>query len=174
MQSLNDPRVNGNKRQQRIGEDHRPNAVVLGTGFGGLWTARTLAKGQVNILLIDRHNYHTFFPLLYQVGAAELEPVDIAQPLPKIFWKRPNVRFYPGAVQEVDLSAKMVRLPGDEVPYDYLVVALGSQPNFYGIPGAAEYAFTRLIVPSDVSSGKGSLALEAVHEESQTISGRNT
>ena len=92
--------------------------------------------------LIDRHNYHTFFPLLYQVGAAELEPEDIAQPLRKIFWNRSNVRFYMGEVQEVDFSAKVVRIPDQEIHYDYLVVALGSQPNFYGIPGAAEYAFT--------------------------------
>ena len=120
----------------------RPNVVVLGSGFGGLWAARTLADGPVNVSLIDRHNYHTFFPLLYQVGAAELEPEDITQPLRKIFWKRPNVRFYLGEVQGVDLSAKVVRIPDHEIHYDYLVVALGSKPNFYGVPGLAEYAFT--------------------------------
>ena len=60
---------------------HRPTVVVLGAGFGGLWATRTLAKRPVNVVLIDRHNYHTFFPLLYQVGAAELESEDIAQPL---------------------------------------------------------------------------------------------
>jgi NADH dehydrogenase len=128
-----------NFKEQR---DHRPNVVVLGAGFGGLWAAKTLADGPVNVTLINRHNYHTFFPLLYQVGAAELEPEDIAQPLRKIFWKRPNVHFYMGEVQEVDLSMKAVRTPDQELRYDYLVVALGSQPNFYGIPGAAEYAFT--------------------------------
>ena len=121
---------------------HRSNVVVLGAGFGGLWAAKTLAKGPVNVSLIDRHNYHTFFPLLYQVGAAELDPADITQPLRKIFWNRTNVRFFLGDVQEVDLSAKVVRIPGHEISYDYLVVALGSMPNFYGIPGLAEYAFT--------------------------------
>jgi NADH dehydrogenase len=122
--------------------DPRPNVVVLGAGFGGLWAAKTLADGPVNVTLIDRHNYHTFFPLLYQVGAAELEPEDIAQPLRKIFWKRPNVHFFLGEVQEVDLSTKVVRIPEHDFHYDYLVIALGSRPNFYGIPGAAEYAFT--------------------------------
>lgn len=121
---------------------HRPNVAVLGAGFGGLWAAKTLANGPVNVSLIDRHNYHTFFPLLYQVGAAELEPEEISQPLRKIFWKRPNVRFFLGEVQDVDLSAKVVRIPGHEIHYDYLVVALGSKPNFYGIPGLAEHAFT--------------------------------
>jgi NADH:quinone reductase (non-electrogenic) len=122
--------------------DHRPNVVVLGAGFGGLWAAKTLAYGPANVLLIDRHNYHTFFPLLYQIGAAELEPEDIAQPLRKIFWKRSNVHFYLGEVQEIDLSAKAVKIPDHEIHYDYLVIALGSQPNFYGIPSVAEYAFT--------------------------------
>lgn len=145
----NYPEVEGDEEQSLTNEKggdknqaHRPNVAVLGAGFGGLWAARTLADGPVNVTLIDRHNYHTFFPLLYQVGAAELEPEDIAQPLRKIFWKRSNVRFYLGEVQEVNLSAKVVRIPGHEIHYDYLVVALGSEPNFYGIPGAAEYAFT--------------------------------
>jgi NADH dehydrogenase len=122
--------------------DHRPNVVVLGAGFSGLWAAKTLADGPVNVTLIDRHNYHTFFPLLYQVGAAELEPEDIAQPLRKIFWKRPNVHFHLGEVREVDLATKVVRIPEREFHFDYLVIALGSRPNFYGIPGAAEHAFT--------------------------------
>jgi NADH dehydrogenase len=128
-----------NIKEQR---EPRPNVVVLGAGFGGLWAAKTLADGPVNVTLIDRHNYHTFFPLLYQVGAAELEPEDIAQPLRKIFWKWPNVHFHLGEVREVDLATKVVRIPEHEFHYDYLVIALGSRPNFYGIPGAAEHAFT--------------------------------
>jgi NADH dehydrogenase FAD-containing subunit len=145
----NYPTVEGDEEQSLTNEKggdknqaHHPNVAVLGSGFGGLWAARTLADGPVNVKLIDRHNYHTFFPLLYQVGAAELEPEDIAQPLRKVFWKRSNVRFYLGEVQEVNLSAKVVRIPGHEIRYDYLVVALGSEPNFYGIPGAAEYVLT--------------------------------
>jgi NADH dehydrogenase len=137
-------KVKKNGRPSPAGDQpaERPTVAVLGSGFGGLWTAHTLAEGPVNVILIDRHNYHTFFPLLYQVGAAELEPEDIAQPLRKIFWNRPNVHFHLGEVQEVDLGAKVVRLPDHEIHYDYLVVALGSRPNFYGIPGAAEYAYT--------------------------------
>ncbi len=120
----------------------RPKIVVLGAGFAGLWAARTLADGPVNVLLVDRHNYHTFFPLLYQVAAAELEPEDIAQPLRKIFWKHPNVHFYLGQVLDIDFSAKVVRISDHEIHYDYLVVALGSKPNYYGVPGAADYAFS--------------------------------
>jgi NADH:ubiquinone reductase (H+-translocating) len=151
MQSLNENQSvdKGDGRQNRLNkksggksQTSRPNVAVLGSGFGGLWAAKTLANGPVNVMLIDHHNYHTFFPLLYQVGAAELDPEDIAQPLRKIFWKQPNVHFYLGEVKEVDLSAKAVRIPEHEIHYDYLVVALGSKPNFYGIPGADEYAFT--------------------------------
>ena len=145
----NQPEVGGDGRQilssengRKKSQPQRPNVVVLGSGFGGLWAAKTLADGPVNVTLIDRHNYHTFFPLLYQVGAAELEPEDIAQPLRKIFWKKPNVRFYMGEVQDLDLSSRVVRTTNHEIAYDYLVIALGSKPDFYGIPGAAEYAFT--------------------------------
>jgi NADH dehydrogenase len=119
----------------------RPRVVVLGAGFAGLWAARTLADGPVNVILIDRYNHHTFFPLLYQVATAELEPGAIAQPLRKIFWKKSNVHFYLGEVLDINFSAKIVRIPDHEIPYDYLVVALGSKPNYYGIPGAADYAF---------------------------------
>jgi NADH dehydrogenase len=145
----NRPKFEGDDEQRLVSENsrdknqaHRPNVVVLGAGFAGLWAARTLANGPVDVMLVDRHNYHTFFPLLYQVGAAELEPEDIAQPLRKIFWKRPNVHFYLGEVLDVDFSAKVVRIPDHEIHYDYLIVALGSKPNYYGIPGVADYAFS--------------------------------
>jgi NADH dehydrogenase len=127
----------GNRRQV-----HRPTVVVLGAGFGGLWATRTFAKHPVKVILIDRNNYHTFFPLLYQVGAAELEPEEIAQPLRKIFWNQANVRFQLGEVRGIDYSTKTVHLTHHQVQYDYLVVALGSKPNYNGIPGAAEYAFS--------------------------------
>jgi NADH dehydrogenase len=145
----NNPEGGGDEKQslgREKGGNHsqaqRPNVAVLGSGFGGLWATKALAQGPVDVSLIDRHNYHTFFPLLYQVGAAELEPEDIAQPLRKIFWNQSNVHFFLGDVQGVDLSAKVVRIPGHEIHYDYLVVGLGGKPNFFGIPGVAEYAFT--------------------------------
>jgi NADH:quinone reductase (non-electrogenic) len=144
-----DPNGGANGHKSAIHENpqtksqvRRPTVVILGAGFGGLWATRTFAKRPVNVVLIDRHNYHTFFPLLYQVGAAELEPEDIAQPLRKIFWNQGNVRFQLGEVREIDYSAKTIHLMNHQVHYDYLVIALGSKPNYYGIPGAAEYAFS--------------------------------
>src|SRR5215510_8474128 len=99
-------KVGGDEQPSRSGQKnadrsrpHRPTVVVLGAGFGGLWAARTLAEGPVDIILIDRHNYHTFFPLLYQVGAGELEPEDIAQPVRKILWKHSKVHFCLGEIE---------------------------------------------------------------------------
>jgi NADH:ubiquinone reductase (H+-translocating) len=132
--------VHENPRNGR--QVQRPTVVVLGAGFGGLWATRTFANRPVNVVLIDRHNYHTFFMLLYQVGAAELEPEDIAQPLRKILWNQANVRFHIGEVAGIDYSEKTVQLRDSRVHYDYLVVALGSKPNYYGIPGAAEFAYS--------------------------------
>jgi NADH dehydrogenase len=129
--------TNGHKNKV----DH-PTIVILGAGFGGLWATRAFANRPVNVVLIDRHNYHTFFPLLYQVGAAELEPEEIAQPLRKIFWNQANVRFQLGEVRGINYPAKTVQLTNRQVHYDYLVIALGSKPNYYGIPGAAELAFS--------------------------------
>ncbi len=119
-----------------------PTVVILGLGFGGLWATRTLAKAPVNVRLVDRHNYHTFFPLLYQVGAAELEPEDIAAPVRHIFRKMRRFQFHLSEVQEIDLQNKIVKTSEINLPYDYLVIGMGSQPNFYNIPGADQYTFT--------------------------------
>jgi len=130
------------ERDGKQNQANRPNVVVLGAGFGGLWAARTLAEGPINLTLVDRRNYHTFIPLLYQVGAALLDPEDIAQPLREVFWNHKNVHFFLGEVQQIEFSAKVVRLKDHELHYDYLVFALGSRPFFFGTPGAAENAFT--------------------------------
>lgn len=124
---------------------HRPagrRVVVCGAGFGGLWAARTLARARVqaDVLLVDRNNYHTFFPLLYQVAAAELAPSDIAYPVCSIL-RRTGVRFRMGEVTALDLTRRTLTVGTDPIPYDWLVLALGSVPNDFGVPGAAEHAF---------------------------------
>ena len=121
----------------------RARVVVVGTGFGGLWATRVLAREaqDADVLLIDRNNYHTFFPLLYQVAAAELAPSDIAYPVRSILRKTPNVRFRMAEVRGVDLAARTVETATERIPYDRLVLALGSEPNDFGVPGAAENAF---------------------------------
>jgi len=119
----------------------QPRVVVVGAGFGGLWVARTLARRPVQVTLLDRNNYHTFFPLLYQVAAAELVPTDIAYPVRSIFRRAPNVHVRMAEMTHLDLDARMVHTDRGPQPYDYLVLALGSEPSFFGVEGAAEHAF---------------------------------
>src|SRR5690606_5762723 len=119
----------------------RPHVVIVGGGFGGLWAGRTLAGEDVDVTLLDRRNYHTFFPLLYQVAAAELAPADIAYPIRSIFRKAPNVSVQLAEVVGVDLERRVVRTASEEIPYDALVLAPGSESNFFGVEGADRYAF---------------------------------
>ncbi len=119
----------------------RPRVVIIGAGFGGLWAARALADTHAEVLLLDRNNYHTFFPLLYQVAAAELEPEDIAFPVRSILRRLPNVQFALAEVKAINPIARQVKTADRVIPYDYLVLAVGSTSYFFGIPGAAEYSF---------------------------------
>jgi NADH:ubiquinone reductase (H+-translocating) len=126
----------------------RPHVVVVGGGFGGLNAARTLAKGPFDITLIDRDNYHGFWPLLYQVATAGLGSDDIARPIRAIFADFPNVRVRLGTVSGVDLDERTVELDGTEqISYDYLVLAAGSTTSDFGIPGVDEYAFPLKTLP---------------------------
>lgn len=118
-----------------------PRVVVVGAGFGGLWAARGLADCPVEVFLLDRNNYHTFFPLLYQVAGAELEPEDIAYPVRSTLRKQSNISFAMAEVKGVDLTARTIRTDGGVISYDFLVVATGSRSHFFGVPGAAEHAF---------------------------------
>jgi NADH dehydrogenase len=119
----------------------RPRVVIIGAGFAGLWAARTLSHSQADILILDRNNYHSFFPLLYQVAAAELEPEDIVYPVRRILRERKNVRFLMNEVTGMDLVARQVTTTEHVFPYDFLVLAIGSNSHFFGVQGASEYAF---------------------------------
>ncbi len=119
----------------------RPHVVIVGGGFGGLALVRKLKRADVDITLIDRHTYNTFQPLLYQVATASLNPGDITWFLRAVRSKQDNVRFLKGTVVEMDHTAKTVLLDGNiTVEYDYLVLANGVTANFFGIPGAEEFA----------------------------------
>jgi len=118
-----------------------PRVVIVGAGFGGLWAARGLARRPLHVTLVDRNNYHTFFPLLYQVAAAELGPTDIAYPVRSIFRRADNVQVRMGEMTGLDLDARVVLTDDGPLPYDYLVLALGSEPAFFGVEGAEEHAF---------------------------------
>jgi NADH:ubiquinone reductase (H+-translocating) len=111
----------------------RPRVVIIGGGFGGLSCARRLDGAELDVLLVDAHNYHLFTPLLYQVATALLNPSDIAYPLRRVFRKSRNVRFRQGTVAELDPERRMVRMhDGDEIAYDACVVATGSVNDYFG------------------------------------------
>ena len=116
--------------------------VVVGAGFGGLWAVRALAAEQVAVHLLDQHNYHTFLPLLYQVAAAELEPGLIARSVRSLVRGQRNVRVAMAAVQRIDLNRQVVYSDGQALPYDYLILALGSVNHFFAVPGAATHCYT--------------------------------
>jgi NADH dehydrogenase len=128
-----------NKQQTR--EHSRPRIVIVGAGFGGLWAAQSLADAPVEVYLVDRHNYHTFLPLLYQVAAAELEPAQIGYPIRAILRRMQNVHFVLGEVTHVDIQEQIVHTADTALPYEYLILATGSVTRFFGIPGAEEYGF---------------------------------
>ena len=115
--------------------DHRqPHVVILGGGFGGLYAARALRRAPVRITLIDRHNYHLFQPLLYQVATAALNPSDIAAPIRSILRRQRNVTVILGDAQSIDTAGKTVRLADGEVGYDYLIVATGATHSYFAHP----------------------------------------
>ena len=118
----------------------RVRVVVVGAGFGGLAAVRALARLRVDVTLIDRRNYHTFTPLLYQVAAAELEPEEIAYPIRSILRRMPSTQFSLGEISGIDFSRHVVTTPEFEVSYDYLILATGSTTDFFGVRGAAEHA----------------------------------
>lgn len=112
--------------------DNVPRVVVIGGGFGGLLAVRTLKHAPVRVTLIDRRNFHTFQPLLYQVATAGLSPGEIAAPIRWILRNQHNVEVLLGDVQDFDLARKVVKLPDLEIPYDYLIIATGASHAYFG------------------------------------------
>jgi NADH:ubiquinone reductase (H+-translocating) len=106
--------------------------VIIGAGFGGLTAARALRRAPVDVILVDRNNYHLFTPLLYQVASALLSPGDIAQPVRKLARPVRNCEFRLGTVTGIDLDVRCVRTDQGALSYDYLVVAAGSVNNYFG------------------------------------------
>ena len=119
----------------------RPRVVVVGAGFGGLSVARALARAEVDVLVLDRNNYHGFWPLLYQVATAGLEPESIAYPARAILRQYPRTNFRMAEVSGVDLERRLVHTSGQPIEYDYLVLAAGSANNYFGNEQLADQTF---------------------------------
>lgn len=120
----------------------RPKVLILGAGFGGLGAARKLRKAPVDVTMVDRHDYHTFQPLLYQVATDVLDPETVGHPVREYVDKIGNLRFVTANVSDIDLDSRTVSFEDwDDQGYDYLVVGLGARANFFGTEGADEHAF---------------------------------
>jgi NADH:ubiquinone reductase (H+-translocating) len=120
----------------------RPRVLILGGGFAGIGAARKLKDAEVDVVLVDKHDYHTFQPLLYQVATDLLETTAVGHPLRDLFHDQPNVAVHQATVSGIDLEGRTVRF--DEmapIAYDYLVLGLGAEVNFFGVDGAAQHAF---------------------------------
>jgi NADH dehydrogenase len=118
----------------------RPRVVILGAGFGGLAAATGLRRGDVDVTVIDRRNYHLFQPLLYQVATAGLSPAQIAMPIRRILSRQSNATVLMERVEGIDKEARIVRTTNREIPYDYLVVATGARHAYFGNDEWAEIA----------------------------------
>jgi NADH dehydrogenase len=111
----------------------RPRVVIVGAGFGGLACAGGLGNTDIDVTVIDRRNHNLFQPLLYQVATAALSPADIAEPVRRTLGRFRNVRVTLGEVDGIDPTQRRVALKdGGFIPYDTLVIATGSEYNYFG------------------------------------------
>jgi NADH:ubiquinone reductase (H+-translocating) len=120
----------------------RPRVLVLGGGFGGIGAAQNLKKADVDVVLVDKNDYHTFQPLLYQVATGLLEQPAVGHPIRDLFHGQDNARLHKDQVAAIDLDKREVQFADlGAVGYDYLVLGLGAEVNFFGVAGAEEHAF---------------------------------
>ena len=119
----------------------KKRVVIAGMGFGGLRAAKALTGSDVELIMIDRNNYHLFQPLLYQVATAGLEQEAIAYPLRGLTRRWGGASFLLAEISGIDLTGKCVLTDAGPVPYDYLIVAAGSRTNFFGMESVAAHAF---------------------------------
>jgi NADH dehydrogenase len=119
----------------------RLHVVVVGAGFGGVTLAKKLGGVPVEVTLVDRHNYHLFTPLLYQVATALLDPSEIAHPVRSIVRRERNVHFRMARLTAVHLDERRIDTSAGSIAYDRLVLAAGSVNNYFGIAGVEEHAY---------------------------------
>lgn len=115
-----------------IPETHKKRVIIIGGGFGGLALGKKISSADFQVVLIDKHNYHTFQPLLYQVATSGLEPDSIAYPLRKIFQKKKEFHFRVANAESINSEKNTVVTDHGEITYDYLVLATGSTTNYFG------------------------------------------
>src|SRR3984885_12029271 len=125
----------------------KPRVVIIGGGFGGLSLATALKKSPVDVLMIDKHNYHTFQPLLYQVAIGSIAADSIAFPIRRIFTKYDNFSFNMAEVEKINPENNTISTSIGEICYDYLVIATGSNTNFFGNKEIEHFAMPMKNIP---------------------------
>jgi NADH dehydrogenase len=139
------------KSISRIPAIDLPRVIIVGGGFAGLKLARKLEKNNFQVVLFDRHNYHQFQPLFYQVATAGLEPSAIAFPLRKIFQSTDNLHVRVAMVEEIDPEEKMIYTSIGSLSYDYLVLAIGADTNYFGNEQIRRHAIPMKSLPEALS-----------------------
>ena len=129
----------------------KPRVVILGGGFAGIGAAQKLKKADVDIVVVDKHDYHTFQPLLYQLATGLLETPAVGHSMRDLVKDQDNATVHKAPITGIDLEAREVTFDGlASITYDYLVLALGAEVNFFGTEGAAEHAFPMYTLPDAV------------------------
>lgn len=128
-----------------------PRIVIIGGGFAGVSLAKKLSKQEVQVVLLDKHNYHTFQPLLYQVSTGGLEPDSIAYPIRKILKNYPNFHFRLAHVDEIKTATNEVITDIGVLKFDYLVIASGSKTNYFGNSEIEKYSMAMKTIPQSLN-----------------------
>lgn len=128
-----------------------PRVVIIGGGFAGIALAKKLSKQEVQVVLLDKHNYHTFQPLLYQVSTGGLEPDSIAYPIRKILKDFPNFHFRLANVEEISTKDRKVMTDIGPLKFDYLVVASGAETNYFGNSEIEKYSMAMKTIPESLN-----------------------
>jgi len=130
-----------------IPDTQKPRIVIIGAGFGGLNAATGLSDDKFQVVLFDKHNYHTFQPLLYQVASAGLQPDAIAGPLRNLFHKRKDFHFRMLKVLSIDPVANTISTSAGDLKYDYLIISGGAKTNYFGNENIKKYTSSLKSIP---------------------------
>lgn len=135
------------QRLNIMSKNNLPKIVIIGAGFGGISIAKSFKNKPVNVLLIDKHNYHNFQPLMYQIATGGLEPDSIAYPVRRIFRNQANFSFRMANVISVNTESNLLHTTIGDVTYDYLVIATGSTNNYFNFEPVKQKLLTLKSIP---------------------------
>ena len=134
-----------------IPSSSQKRVIIIGAGFAGIAIAKKLKNKNLQVVLLDKHNYHTFQPLLYQVATGGLEAGSIAYPIRKVIQEYPNFYFRMTSVKEIDTANQKIISEIGDLNYDYLVIATGSKTNYFGNKEIERNAMSMKTIPQSLN-----------------------